>query len=65
MHTRACKDSLFREKKKEKKEREGGRSGGENQRLTDPRAGVRFRFNVSLHVHRGAVGVGGTGEELG
>lgn len=35
--------------------------GGGNQRLTDPRAGVRFRFNVSLHVQRGeALGVGGT-----
>lgn len=36
--------------------------GGGDQRLTDPRAGVRFRFNVSLHVQRGeALGVGGTG----
>lgn len=38
------------------------RERGGNQRLTDPRAGVRFRFNVSLHVQRGeALGAGGTG----
>lgn len=51
IHTcmRKLQDSQFREKEKEKK-----------QYLTDSRAGVRFRFNVRLHVDEGC-----TGEELG
>lgn len=60
MHTHGLQDSLFRKKKK----KEGGEEEKKNQRLTDPRAGVRFRFNVSLHVRRG-LWEWAAGEELG
>lgn len=53
MRTRAHKRqySLFKRKKEERKKNP--------QYFTDSRAGVRFRFNVRLHVDGGGFGVGG------